>query len=87
MDYYKRLLNALLKTIMNQILKEILESSHELSIHKTRINYLMAEVCKYLHGLSPELMTDISTLWKNITFAIFVYLALKIHVEPVSECM
>ena len=79
MDYYKRLLNASLKTIMNQILKEILESSHELSIHKTRMNYLMTEVCKYLHGLSPDLMTDIFTLRKNTTFAIFVYLALKIH--------
>ena len=44
---------------------ELLESSHELSIHKTCINYLMIEVCKYLHGLSPELMTDIFTLWKN----------------------
>ena len=44
---------------------ELLESSHELSIHKTCINYLMIEVYKYLHGLSPELMTDIFTLWRN----------------------
>ena len=44
---------------------ELLESSHELSIHKTCINYLMIEVYKYLHGRSPELMTDIFTLRKN----------------------
>ena len=44
---------------------ELLESSHELSIHKTCINYLMIEVNKYLYGLSPELITDIFTLWKN----------------------
>ena len=43
----------------------LLESSHELSIHKTWINYLMIEVYNYLHGLSPELKTDIFTLWKN----------------------
>ena len=43
----------------------LLESSHELSIHKTWINYLMIEVYKYLHGLSPELKTEIFTLWKN----------------------
>ena len=36
---------------------EILESSHELSIHKSCINHLMIEVYKYLHGLSAELMT------------------------------
>ena len=44
---------------------ELLESSHELSIHKTCINNLMIEVYKHLHGLSPELMTDIFTLQKN----------------------
>ena len=44
---------------------ELLESSHKVSIHKTCINYLMIEVYKYLHGLSPELMTDIFTLQKN----------------------
>ena len=44
---------------------ELLELSHELSVHKTYINYLMIEVYKYLHRLSPELMTDIFTLRKN----------------------
>ena len=44
---------------------ELLESSHELSIHKTCVNYLMIEVYKYLHELSPGLITDILTLWKN----------------------
>ena len=44
---------------------ELLESSHEISIHKTWISYLMIEVYKYLHGLSPELMTDIFNLRKN----------------------
>ena len=44
---------------------EILESSHELSIHKKCINYLMIEVCKHLHGITPELITDNFTLRKN----------------------
>ena len=44
---------------------ELLESAHELSIHKTCINYLMIEVYMYLLGLSPELMTNIFTLQKN----------------------
>ena len=44
---------------------EPLESSHELSIHKTCTNYLMIEVYTYLHGLSPELATDIFTLRKK----------------------
>ena len=44
---------------------ELLESSHELSIHKTCINYTMIEACKYLPGLSPKLMTDIFILRKN----------------------
>ena len=42
---------------------ELLEPSHELSIHKTCINYLM--IVKYLHELSSELMTDIFTSRKN----------------------
>ena len=59
---------------------ELLESSHKLSIHKSFINYLMIEVYKYSHGLSPELMTDIFTLQEILaTFTIVVYLALKIH--------
>ena len=45
---------------------ELLESSHELLIHITCINYLMIEVYKYLHGLSPELRTGIFTLRKNV---------------------
>ena len=44
---------------------ELLESSHELSIHKTFTSYLMIAVYKYLYGLSPELMTDIFILGKN----------------------
>ena len=38
---------------------KLLEASQEISIHKTCINYLMIEVHKYLHGLSPELMNHI----------------------------
>ena len=44
---------------------KLLESFNELSIHKTCINYLKIEVHKDLHGLSPELMTDIFTVQKN----------------------
>ena len=48
----------------------------------------MIEVYKYLHGLSPELMTDIFTLRKILTtFAIFFYLAVKIHGQCVLEWM
>ena len=44
---------------------KLLKSSHEVLIHETCFNYLMIEVCRYLLGLSPELMTDIFTLLKN----------------------
>ena len=44
---------------------ELLESSHEISIHRTCIGCLMIEVYEYLDGLSPELMTDIFPLRKN----------------------
>ena len=44
---------------------EILESSHEISIHKTCLSNLMIEVYKHLHGLSPELMTHIFTPRKS----------------------
>ena len=42
--------------------KVLLESSHELSFHKTCISYLNK---KYLYVLPPELMTDIFILRKN----------------------
>ena len=45
--------------------KELLELSDELSIHKTCISYLMIEVYKNIHGLSPELMTVVFTSQKN----------------------
>ena len=44
---------------------DLLESSHEISIHKTCINDLMIEVYKYFHGLTLELITDIFPLRKN----------------------
>ena len=57
---------------------ELLKSSHELSIHKTCINYFMIEPCKYLHGLSLELVTNIP---------IFVCLTLKIYDQSDLEWM
>ena len=52
----------LVKNDFDSNFNELLESSHELLIHKTCINYLIIEVFIYLHGLSPELMTHILTL-------------------------
>ena len=53
---------------------KLIESSHELSIHKTYIHYFMIEFYKYLHGLSPKLMTGIFALLKNFAiFKIFVF--------------
>ena len=76
----------LVKNDYNSNFSKLLESSHELLIHKTCIIYLMIEVYKYLHGLFPELMTDIFTLQKKLTkFAIFIYLALKIHRKRVLD--
>ena len=68
---------------------ELLESSHELSIHKPCIIYLMIKVFKYLHGHSSELMTDVFTLRrKTLTiFAIFIFLTLRIHGQCVLEFM
>ena len=36
-----------------------------IQIHKISINYLMIEIYKHLHGLSPKLITEIFTLQKN----------------------
>ena len=65
---------------------ELLESSHELAVHKTCINYLMIEVHKYLHLLSLELMTEIFTLRKNpYKIRSVRFLALKIHGKTVKN--
>ena len=52
----------LVKNDFDSNFNKLLESSHELLIHKTCINYLIIEVFIYLQGLSPELMTHILTL-------------------------
>ena len=52
----------LVKNGFDSNFNKLLESSHELLIHKTCINYLIIEVFIYLHGLSPELITHILTL-------------------------
>ena len=52
----------LVKNDFESNFNKLLESSHELLIHKTCINYLIIEVFIYLHGLSPKLMTHILTL-------------------------
>ena len=49
----------------NSNFDELLEPYHELSIHKTCINYLMIEVYKYLHVRSPKWNPEIFTLLKN----------------------
>ena len=59
----------LVKNDFDSNFNELLESSHELLIHKTCINYLIIEVFIYLHGLSPELMTHILTL-RNYAYKI-----------------
>ena len=61
----------------NSNFNELLESSHEISIHKTCINYLMIEVYKYLHELSPQLMTFLLFGKILTTDAIFTYLVWK----------
>ena len=45
----------LIKNDYDSNISELLESSHELSMNKTCINYLMIEVYKYFHGLSHKL--------------------------------
>ena len=78
----------IVKNDYNSNFSKLLESSHELLIHETCIIYLMIEVYKYLHGLFPELMTEIFTLQKKLTkFAIFIYLALKTHRKRVLDQM
>lgn len=38
-------------------LKTKLESSHDLKIHKTNTNFVMIEVYRYFHEISPEFIT------------------------------
>ena len=81
-------LNNIHKKCLRSNFNKLLESSHELSVHKTCINYLTIEVYKYLHGLSPKLILTFLLFRKILTtFAIFVYLALKIHGQCVLEWM
>ena len=70
-----------------QLYNELPESTHELPIHKTCIDYLMIAVCKYLHRQSPELMNDIFSLWKNHHIIRNIRLTLKIHGQCVLEWM
>ena len=72
----------------NSNFNELLESSHEISIYKTCINYLMIEVYKYLHELSPQLMTYIFALRKNPYNGRNIHLfGLKIHGQCILELM
>ena len=53
---------------------ELLEPSHEISIHKTWISYLMMEVYKYLYGLLLNWWLTFLLFGKILTtFTIFFY--------------
>ena len=39
--------------------QDFLRSSGDISIHQRCINFLLTEVYKYIHGISPEIMNEV----------------------------
>ena len=45
--------------------KRLLENANEKSVYQKCIEFLLIEVCKYLHGLSPDVMNTNFKLIQN----------------------
>ena len=58
-------LRLLLKNYKDDF-QDLLRSSGDISIHQRCINSLLTEVCKYIHGLSPEIMNEVFSTRANI---------------------
>ena len=50
--------------IGTSVMKE-LELSGDVSIHRRCVNSLLTEVCKYINGLSPEIMNEVFSTRTN----------------------
>ena len=61
----ERSLRLLLKNYKDD-LQDLLRSSGDVSIHQRCINFLLTEVYKYIHGLSPEIMNEVFSTRANI---------------------
>ena len=62
---HKWSLHLLLKNYMDDI-QDLLMSSGYISIHQRCINYLLTEVYKDIHGLSPEVINDVFSTTASI---------------------
>ena len=62
---HERSLRVLLKNCKDDF-QDLLRSSGDISIHQRCINSLLTEVYKYVHGLSPEIMNEVSSTRANI---------------------
>ena len=62
---YKQSLHLLLKNYKDDF-QDLLTSSGNISIHQRCILSLLTKVYKYIHGLSPEIMKEVSSTRANI---------------------
>ena len=46
--------------------QNLLNIAGDISIHQRCINFLLTEVYKYIHGLSPEIMNDVFSVRANV---------------------
>ena len=63
---HKRSLRLLLKNYKGGFQDLLRYSDDIISIHQRCINYLLTEVYKYIHGLSPEIMNEVFSTRANI---------------------
>ena len=62
---HERSLRLLLKNYKDDF-QDLLRSSGDISIHQRYINSLLTEVYKYVHGISPEKMSEVFSTRGNI---------------------
>ena len=62
---YERSLRLLLKNYKDDF-QDFLRSTGDILIHQRCINFLLADVYKYIHGLSPEIMNEVFSTGANI---------------------
>ena len=62
---HERSLRLLLKNYKDDF-QDLLRSSGDISIHQRCINFLLTEVYKYIHDLSPEIMNEVFSTRANI---------------------
>ena len=81
---HERSLRLLLKNYQDDF-QDLLRSSGDISIHQRCRKFLLTEVYKYVHGLSPEIMNEVFPTRANIyntrEFNVF-----ETHIPTSNKC-